>query len=267
MLCWKNNLRNKNLKTISMKNKIILIILIFNSFLSYSQFELLSHNVYKRIFNIKYGINSGTAFLVQHDSSSYYVTAKHLLKNKINNDTITVEVFQNSKWKLLSGNILLHKNNQIDVALIKSNHQGYVGGFPIETFFVPLGDEGRFLGFPLGIKDTTFQKYNDGFPLPLIKKAIFSGSIVTNGVTLFLLDGHNNPGFSGGPVFFKNWEKKWSKDKSPMALFGLVTAYVNQKNEIQTPIGNFKFNENSGIIISYGTAIILEIIAQSKISP
>jgi hypothetical protein len=61
----------------------------------------------------------------------------------------------------------------------------------------------------------------------LIKKGIYSGTKVSNDVTIHILDGHNNPGFSGGPVFIKDYDmpvettpegenKRWS-------LFGVRT--------------------------------------------
>jgi hypothetical protein len=49
-----------------------------------------------------------------------------------------------------------------------------------------------------------FLDVNDGYPLPLIKGALMSGSAGygTGKPETFLLDGHNNPGFSGGLLSF-----------------------------------------------------------------
>src|SRR5262249_6713368 len=60
------------------------------------------------------------------------------------------------------------------------------------------GQEVFFLGFPYGITGP-FTLGPEGYPIPLVKRAtlsLFHGDV-------WLLDGHNNPGFSGGPVVFK----------------------------------------------------------------
>ena len=60
------------------------------------------------------------------------------------------------------------------------------------------GQDAYFLGFPFGIGFDL-----GGGSLPFVKKAIVSGLYKSiNGVSLVLLDGINNPGFSGGPVVF-----------------------------------------------------------------
>ena len=41
-------------------------------------------------------------------------------------------------------------------------------------------------------------------PLAFMKKGIFSATTNENGAVVFFLDGHNNPGFSGGPVVYRD---------------------------------------------------------------
>ena len=61
---------------------------------------------------------------------------------------------------------------------------------------VPESQQAFFLGFPYGIGDRFLKE--TGHPVAFVKRVTVS--------TLFgkpyLLDGHNNPGFSGGPVVF-----------------------------------------------------------------
>jgi hypothetical protein len=101
---------------------------------------------------------------------------------------------------------------------------------------------------------------NKGFPFPLVKKCVFSGNYNEKGVQMFFLDGNNNPGFSGGPVFFKNREKS---DDKRLYLAAIVSAYVNQKNQMITPIGTFDYTENSGIILAFSSSHIKEILTQN----
>lgn len=69
-------------------------------------------------------------------------------------------------------------------------------GISIDSFFTTANLDVSFLGFPLGNLGTVFL----GIKFPLVKKAVVSGWVKHNGIELLLLDGHNNLGFSGGPV-------------------------------------------------------------------
>jgi hypothetical protein len=109
------------------------------------------------------------------------------------------------------------------------------------------------LGFPFGLN----TKDNSGFPYPLIKKATFSGSAIENGIHIMLLDGHNNPGFSGGPVIFID---RYTTSKNKWFISGVISAYVNQKNQMITPFGTMNYDENAGVIIVIGAKHIISII-------
>ena len=61
-----------------------------------------------------------------------------------------------------------------------------------------LSQDVYFLGFPYDLTNDG-GTINRNFPIPLIKKGILS-AIQVGEVKTLLLDGHNNPGFSGGPV-------------------------------------------------------------------
>lgn len=70
-----------------------------------------------------------------------------------------------------------------------------------------VGQDVYSLGFPFGLA-TKFDK-----PIPthiaFIKKAILSAIDARPGSGHVLyLDGHNNPGFSGGPVIYANYNER-----------------------------------------------------------
>jgi hypothetical protein len=96
-----------------------------------------------------------------------------------------------------------------------------------EHALVPIGGDCDFLGYPYGsgwrasipfytvnkgakphdgdkytISDTT--KTIDWAWSPFVKRCTLSASMVQNGITVFVLDGINNLGFSGGPVVTGN---------------------------------------------------------------
>ena len=62
------------------------------------------------------------------------------------------------------------------------------------------GQDVYFLGFPYGLHGDMSALSND-LPFPFVKKGIIS-LFHNDGVNRIYLDGHNNPGFSGGPVVF-----------------------------------------------------------------
>ena len=101
-------------------------------------------------------------------------------------------------------------------------------------------------------------KMNNGFPIPFIKKAIISSFITdASDVTRIYLDGHNNPGFSGGPVVISN-----NNDGSDnqMRIIGVVSSYLNDIKVLKTKTGNYNITENSGIVLSYHFDIVFDII-------
>ncbi|MCF6348335.1 MAG: serine protease [Flavobacteriaceae bacterium] len=160
--------------------------------------------------------------------------------------------------KDFSGTVLLHTNSKIDIALIKSDIKITPNHFELSDNGSLLGEDGYFLGFPFGLKmDNT--SLNSGFPLPFVKKASISAIIDKDGISLQFLDGHNNPGFSGGPVVFKN---RTGKSNYKWTIIGVISSYLNDSKELATPTGKIMYKENSGIILSYGSKHILEILEQ-----
>ena len=102
------------------------------------------------------------------------------------------------------------------------------------------GQDVYFLGFPYGY----LGRYHfgpQGYPLPFVKKATLS---LFDGKT-FLLDGHNNPGFSGGPVVFTEPFKHNYK----------VAAVVSGYRAVEEPV--FADGVASGLTYSYNTGIII----------
>ncbi|MEN3322431.1 hypothetical protein VP395_01710 [Mariniflexile soesokkakense] len=47
------------------------------------------------------------------------------------------------------------------------------------------------------------ENTNAGFPVSLVKKAVFSGTTTNDGAKTLLLDGQNNPGFTEDQFYLK----------------------------------------------------------------
>ena len=243
-----------------MKKNVFLLFILISMYVSgqNSEDEFLTTNLTERVLHIKNGASTGSSYIIEKYDRSFLVTAKHIFPNLKECDSITFQVNQDKQWKNISGIAHLHKNAEIDVIIIDLGVQLF-GNNPnsyMRSGSVVFGDEGYFLGFPMGFQTDWLPGKNQGLPSALIKRATFSGQIEINGILIPLLDGQNNPGFSGGPIFFKSYNKgivKWS-------FFGIISGYYPQKNLLKTALGEFFYDENSGIIKCSSEIYITEIM-------
>lgn len=225
----------------------------------YSQ-NYISTDLLSVVKHLKYKSESGTSFIIIEDSENYLVTAKHLFKGVKNGEFVKFEIELDNQWKNAYGTVYYDTLSSADIVLIKTRNIKNVNSpISIKPMLTLLGDEGYFIGFPYGNKSSDPSQVLDGFPVPLVKKAVFSGGTIVNNSIISFLDGHNNPGFSGGPVLFTD---RAIGGDNQLHLIGVISAYINQDNEVNTDFGKFKYFENSGIIISYGVKHIHEIIKQ-----
>lgn len=246
-----------------MKKQIILVLIIIIPQLILAQ-EYLATDILSGVFHFRYNGESGTTFLINKDSSNYFVTAKHVLQNPKYGEKLTIEIYQDSLWRTLTGKVYFDKLKNVDIALMELEGMDFLqSAISLKDIQTVLGDEGFFLGFPYGLITSDKGNVNDGFPLPLVKKAVFSGTTTNNGVQTLLLDGHANPGFSGGPVLFKD---RLKNGDNKYHLVGVVSSYHYQQNEMSLPFGDKKlrYSENSGIIIAIEKKQIDEIIKKIK---
>lgn len=240
------------------RNFTIILILILSNNLNAQ--NMIPQNILQKVFLIKFENKTGTSFLVSIEKKDYLVTAKHLFQDSLkSNSPVVVEIFQNDKWIKIKSNLLLHENKSIDIAVLDIHSSDIKElSFDLGGKNYYLSQDCFFLGFPFGLKMKDDLGNNRGFPIPFVKKGIISSFISdTSGVTQIFLDGHNNPGFSGGPVVVNNLD---NDTKHKMRIIGVVSAYLVDKKTIKTPIGNFENNENSGIVLTYSFDHVFEIV-------
>lgn len=79
----------------------------------------------------------------------------------------------------------------------------------------------------------------------------------------YLLDGHNNPGFSGGPVVFH----VPGKQKLEYKVIGVISAYRQQEGDVyyDGKATGLKHVENAGIIIAPSIKRVIDIINENPI--
>ena len=226
---------------------------------------MITTNVVQRVFFIRYQSSAASSFTVEKNNKQYLATVRHLFKadsdkppypfNVNHGDALNLSIFHDNQWKNIKCTVYFHEQIDIDIALLEipsdisprhtlvPNSQG-----------VLLGQSVYFLGFPFEMFGDA-SNLNRSFPFPFVKQAILSAHKKGNNEeVIFFFDGHNNPGFSGGPVVFRE------NNRSGFRICAVVRGYIPQEGTITTNQGVANYTENSGIIISYDIKHLNEII-------
>jgi hypothetical protein len=187
----------------------------------------ITSNVVERVLNVRIsaGTDHGgtaTAFTLDVDGREYLITAKHVVKDLKDKDKI--DVFTNDAWTPLAVDIF-RCDDPVDIAVLIPPHQLTVDfALPFDKTNIRFGADAYFLGFPYGIQ-TTALGVNGPYPLAIIKRGTFSGQVELNKTrkaTVILLDGYNNPGFSGGPIVYRDFDQPGYV----MKLAGVVSGFI-----------------------------------------
>lgn len=212
---------------------------------------------FKSTFNIITATDDATSFIITVNDKQYLITAKHLFKGVTNGEFREFKLFINENLMTFNRPIFIHKTDRVDIAVIpleKDIIERY--SFTISGNDFALGEDVFFFGYPYFLSQTLTDL---NFKMPLVKASIVSGVKHESDAVLIYLDGHNNPGFSGGPVGFYNF-----RDKS-LHILSIISGYIAQNNNVATPFGPIVTPENSGIILSYSIKHVNEIIAENRL--
>lgn len=221
------------------------------------------------VFRFQYGHRAGTCFALEADGRQYIITARHLVEGIRDHDS--VRVFLGQRWQEIKVKTIFPRNPKTDIVALVSNRKvAQRMDIPTAEAAIPIGQELYFLGFPFGLStqiDGPLPK-----PIPFINHAFLSAvdSRFCSGNVLYL-DGHNNPGFSGGPVISAQQD-----DKRELQIVGVLSAYrvrlnretITEKADargeaIEKKSSRF-VQENSGILVAYH---ISEIIKAIRLNP
>ena len=233
------------------------------------RFAVLTTNVLQRIFHVNCGDGTGTAFAIDYDSRQYLVTAAHILDGF---EQTGIQIYHEQQWKNLNckvvgrGNYIAGQDNgEPDVAVLATNRQiAPVHPMPASAAHIVLGQTIYFAGFPYGRMQNVQRELNRDFPLPLVKSGILSSVGFGDGV--LLLDGHNNPGFSGGPVVFVPNGQQPNRD-TQFNVAGIVSAYPAPSEPVYNAEGKEigYIRNNPGIVIAYSIQRAIEYIEANPI--
>ncbi|RFM27776.1 S1 family peptidase [Deminuibacter soli] len=227
-------------------------------------------------FNLYGDEATGTCFIVAKGGKQYFITAAHLFASShTSGDQVAIQLVVQKQLKAFDAHVYFHADRKVDVAIVTlpgtvSQHvelpeelvkyedtlqkvfQGH--GMLMDSTMITIGEDVLFFGFPLGNLGTEAL----GIKFPLVKKAMISGWVKHNGLELLLLDGHNNAGFSGGPI------ATYDSSTKKMSVAGVVSGYIPEPMDVQRKNETLSVNGNSGIIVCYGKRYIEEIFARYK---
>ena len=192
-------------------------------------------NILLRVFPVRIGAKGGTAFTVEIDNRQYIVTVKHVLEGELP-ETIEVEL---DDWTRIPVTLVGRGRGQQDVLVLATDRQ-LSAAFPVDVGMagLMLGQSVRFLGYFPRVRTSPLPGYKQR-GAPLVMGGIVSGFNFeekgADGPSLWI-DGHNNKGFSGGPVVFQPAQAA-SREECRWRIAGVISGYVTAPVEIRTMAG------------------------------
>jgi hypothetical protein len=200
----------KNLRYLAISILVSWVLLCTRTLMAQS--ATVTGNVWFRTFMVK-GKEIGTIFSIDIDEREYWITAKHLLTGAkhppfgtVDAKTATLGILSqnesNKEWNAVSFRVI-DPGKDVDI-IVLAPETSLLGKNTIETAKVSsagtmFGGECEFVGFPFGSAWTTKFEKSEMIRMPFVKHCTISGEIRSPQV-IWILDGINNEGFSGGPV-------------------------------------------------------------------
>ena len=214
-------------------------------------------NILQRTFHIHCNGSTGTCFTVDIDKRRYLVTARHIVDSIGVNGEIMI--FHKNNWKLVNLQLIGHGKENADVSVFAPRPLfGKEYDLSVTIEGLALSEDVYFLGFPFGIGQHV-GRFNDYFPLPVLKKATVSSLRAFSQDHLILLDGHSNPGFSGGPVV---------RSINPTQVVGVVTGSLIRKENVSiydSSKSPLSYDQDTGIMCVHTSKHILDIVSDNPV--
>ena len=229
------------------------------------QSQIVTSNVINRVLNIRIGDRRGTGFTIEVDGRRYLITARHVTgEKKVGRIGIEQE-----KWVGLDVKTVGIGDKGRDVAVLAADRKLTTDHeIDIGSVGITMGQDVRFLGFPLGLR-MGYVSGKKGKEIPMVKAGILSGisriEEERRGEWLWV-DGHNNKGFSGGPIVFKPLGRQRGPSQ-PWKIAGVISGYVWEEIEVEEPDGKVIgiVKANSGILAGVEIELAMEMIDANPI--
>ncbi len=217
---------------------------------------LIPLHIISRTILIEFKGSIGTAFILDHNNKQYFITARHLISNIRENDSINI--YHHNAWNKFKSILTGHSINADISVFSVPDFYDKSDNLIANSNNIVLSQEIFFLGFPYGLS-TTLPNVNSAFPIAFIKKGILSSFLKQGNVKILFLDGMNNPGFSGGPIVYMDFKT------NKFNICGIISGYRPEINNIKNNNQeiNLQYSINSGIIIGYGIEEVINLIEKN----
>lgn len=242
---------------------------------------------------IQTSFERGTAFSIDVDHREYWITAKHLLTGAKHppfgwytsqSATISILTATGDKQSWLTEKFaVIDPGKDIDILVLVPSRllTDKINTVESGSVNIGLGGDCEFLGFPYGGGWRAKFSSGESVWLPYVKHCTVS-AVIHEDTTVFVLDGINNVGFSGGPILFGTGDQQ--------KVFAVVSGFHTEPAEIipntepiPTPTGlpvnkdpqkpdftskdKFSVNVNSGFMTAYDLDSALVAIRKTPIGP
>ena len=280
---------------------ILLAILLATLSPTVSAQVFVSHLVASNVFQIRTPAGTGSAFTVNVDGREYLLTAKHMVKGiRADGSDQSIEILKLKKdglmwifeWATYVVRIFVC-DPPVDIAVLAPKElirPGYPLLEPTQELSY-VGQEGLFLGFPLGYAAMSAGA-NTPFPIAFAKRISLSAVFLEE--KLFVFDAENNPGFSGGPIIYRDLRQP-SPDNPHYSVNAVVSGFIPDKvhtakwrplrpNEPTADVENWRLRPpdapteiledtetvvptNTGITLGYSIKYAVELIKGHPVGP
>ena len=245
-----------------------------------------TNNILFKTLMIKTKTDAGTMFPIAVDNREYWLTAKHILTGRrsgpageITAKTVTLDVLdpigEAIRWNSTEFKVI-DPGKDIDIVVLLPSTRIQTIDIPslkVSSGDMGMGQECSFLGFPFANTWTGRLSDSQSYKMPFIKHCYISGIVRQANAAVLILDGINNPGFSGGPVLYHTG--------ADQVVLGVISGFRNEPGEIhsievpdvpttaQTPDGK-KSNKkkdvvdlNTGIIFAFMADVAIDAIKKN----
>lgn len=227
---------------------------------------------------VEYNNERGTIFSIDVDGREYWITAKHILTGakhppygSVATRSVTVHFLDPNSdeehWVPLTFTVI-DPGPDIDIVALAPSYtilQNPIASLSTDPAGVMLGGDCEFLGFPYGGGWRSTWEGGKHYWMPYVKHCTVS--------SLAVLDGINNPGFSGGPVLYNTGPNQ--------KIVGVISGYrlepaeviasaMSKPKVVRPPAKHppsVAVNVNSGFIIAYAMYPVIDAIKKNPIGP
>lgn len=216
-------------------------------------------DVLESTYRIRVNDGTGTAFCVNKAGRLYFVTARHAFANfnsaDFNGCIGSFDVINRTDGIVmtLAGVTVYFSDDGSDIAVFEvpfASVLRWIDFGALDGNGMCMGEDVLFVGFPF-VFDCGYQLPNPDvtipFYLPIVKSGIVS-TFENLRTKTFLVDGHNNCGFSGGPVVIK------SEDNGSV-ICGVVSGFLVDRYPGQ-PEGDLNSGFLRAVPIKYAVDLI-----------